>query len=188
MCWKSVAVKEISPSNFRAWVSRLQISTFAKTRLVTPRARRLVFVTYFTSETKRGWSVRIALLTPRMSTRPLGWRFQPIFTSGSPTTPNKSTFFQKISFPFGMNLFISRSVKIIYQRGNGIVLKTYGKINMLRLWKQVKNIFETLRKVWGFSIKFFWILWKEFSSKNRQNFFVGPKLDFLEVFEVWACP
>ena len=38
-CWKSFTDKGISPSNFRASVSRLQISTFEKTRLVTPRSR-----------------------------------------------------------------------------------------------------------------------------------------------------
>ena len=38
-CWKSFTDKGISPSNLRASVSRLQISTFEKTRLVTPRSR-----------------------------------------------------------------------------------------------------------------------------------------------------
>ena len=39
ICWKSFTDKGISPSNLRASVSRLQISTFEKTRLVTPRSR-----------------------------------------------------------------------------------------------------------------------------------------------------
>ena len=37
-----------------------------------------------------------------------------------------------------------------------------------------------------FLISFFSNLWKEFSSKNRHIFFIGAKLDFLEVFEVFA--
>ena len=78
---------------------------------------RLVFVAYFTSDTKRGWSVWIALLAPRMSTRPLGWRFQPIFTSEGPKTPNESIFFQKNQFPLWYEFIYFSTIQTSYTKG-----------------------------------------------------------------------
>ena len=89
----------------------------------------LVFVAYFTSDTKRGWSVWIALLTPRMSTRPLGWRFQTIFTSGVPVTRKWSKFWNKKKFPQGQWILLELFFKTWDTKGeseNGpIVLKKF---------------------------------------------------------------